>query len=187
MDITTIKTGDIFYYEDYIPHMDKTHRHRCRVLFVGDENIFYDAWWDGLNKWIFVPVRKRLAYYRLPLTQLNRLHFDGFEAIDKTSADKLFLKSPEIILSTTKEKILDGKGDNETVDVHSDTIAFIPIGPKGGTLKPVLFDTNTMTKDMLVKMVKEHQDLEFIQTEDIVVHRVGLHSGVPSYCIRRTG
>jgi hypothetical protein len=184
MDIALIKTGDIFYYEDYIPHVNKTHRHRCRVLFVGDENIFYDAWWDGLNKWTFVPVRKRLAYYRLPLTQLNRLHFEGFEAFDKTSADKLYLKLPEILLSTTKEKILDGKCDDSTINFHSDTIAFIPVGPKGVTLKPVLFDTNTLTKDMLVKMIKEHQNLDFIQSDKIVVHRVGLHNGVPSYCIQ---
>ncbi len=184
MDTNSIKTGDIFYYDTYTTHDDKTHRHRCKVLFVGSENLFYDAWWDGLNKWTFVPVRKRLAYYRFPLTQLHKLNFDGFEAIDNKSANKLFLNSPEVLLNTTKEMLAKDAGDDTLLEVHSDTIVFIPIGPKGGTLKPIVLDSKPLTKGLVIKNVVELQNLDFIQTDNIVLHRVGLHNGVPSYCIR---
>lgn len=93
METEFIKTGDIFYYDSITTEEGKTHRHKCRVLFVGEENIFYDAWWDGINKWTFVPASKRLSYYRFPLNQLYRLTFDGFEPIDEMNADKLFLNS----------------------------------------------------------------------------------------------
>ncbi|MBS1655660.1 MAG: hypothetical protein JSU05_12490 [Bacteroidetes bacterium] len=187
MDIATIKTGDIFNYDSYTAHDDKTHHHKCRVLFVGSESLFYDAWWEGINKWTFVPVRKRLAYYRFPLTILNKLinlTFKGFEPIDKKSADKLFLNSPEVLLRTTKESISKNESDDTLVEVNSDMIAFIPIGPKGGTLKPVLFDSTQLTKASLTKKVLEHQNLGFIHTDNIILHRVGLDGGVPSYCIK---
>jgi len=187
MDIATIKTGDIFYYDSYTAHDDKTHHHKCRVLFVGSESIFYDAWWEGINKWTFVPVRKRLSYYRFPMAILHRLTnltFNGFEPIDKKNADKLFLNSPEVILRTTKEIISKCESDDTSIEVNSDSIAFIPIGPKGGTLKPVLLDSTQLTRDSLTKKVLEHQNLDFIHTDDIVLHRVGIDCGVPSYCIK---
>lgn len=187
MDIAAIKTGDIFHYDSYTAHDDKTHHHKCRVLFVGSESLFYDAWWDGINKWTFVPVRKRLAYYRFPLTilhKLTNLTFNGFEPIDEKSADKLFLNSPEILLSTTKKMISKNESDDTSIEVHSDTIAFIPIGPKGGALKPVLLDSTQLTKDWLTRRILEHQNLDLIQTDQIVLHRVGLDGGVPSYIIR---
>lgn len=184
MDITSIRTGDIFYHNSYTAHDDKTHRYKCRVLFVGSENIFYDAWWDSINKWTFVPVRKQLAYYRFPLTQLQRLSFNGFEANDPKVMVKLFLKSPEILLTTTKNEFVEIQDNKRLIEVHSDAIAFIPIGAKGGTLKPILFDTKQLTEDFLKKKIVENQNLDFIQTKNIVVHRIGLYSGVPSYCIR---
>ena len=184
MNIKSIKTGDVFYYEDDIPHMDKTHRHKCRVLFIGDENIFYDAWWDGIEKWTFVPVTKRLTYYRFPLTHLHRLTFNGFEEIDPKSADKLFLQSPEILLRTTKDEISKNYNGKELVNAHSATIAFVPIGPKGGWLKPILFETRDLTKRILIDKMLEYQNLDFIQTNEIVIDRIGLHKGVPSYNIR---
>ncbi len=187
MDIKSIKTGDIFHYTSYTAHDDKTHHHKCRVLFVGSESLFYDTWWEGINKWTFVPVRKRLAYYRFPLTilhKLSNLAFNGFEPIDEKSTDKLFLNSPEVLLSTTKEMISKNEIDDTSIEVHSDTIAFIPTGPKGGTLKPILLDCKRLTKDKLLNKVLEHQNLDFIQTNNIVLHRVGLDGGVPSYCIK---
>lgn len=187
MDITTIKTGDIFYYDSYTAHDGKTHHHKCRVLFVGSESLFYDAWWEGINTWSFVPVRKGLAYYRFPLTilpKLSNLTFNGFEAIDTKSAGKLFLNAPEIILSTTKELILINERDETVIETQSGNIAFIPIGPKGGALKPVLFDSNALTKSSLIKKMLEHQNLDFIEKNKIVLHRVGLEKGVPSYCIQ---
>ena len=184
MDIKTIKTGDIFYYEDYIPHLDKTHRHKCRVLFVGDENIFYDAWWFGINKWTFVPVTKRLSYYRFPLTHLHRLTFNGFEAIDPKSAGKLYLHSPEILLRTTKFEISSNQLDNRPIELHADKFCFVPTGPKGGWLKPIQFESKGLTKANLIDKVLQNQNLDFIQTDEIEIHRIGLHSGVPSYCIR---
>jgi len=164
--------------------MDKTHRHKCRVLFVGAENIFYDAWWDTISKWTFVPVSKRLTYYRFPLNQLRRLTFNGFEEIDSKSVDKLFLQSPEILLRTTKDEISKKYNDNELINAHSATIAFVPIGPKGGWLKPFLFETNGLTKRIVIDKILEYQNLDFIQTDEIVIDRIGLHSGVPSYNIR---
>jgi len=184
MDIKSIKTGDIFYYEDHLPQINKIHRHRCRVLFVGTENLFYDAWWETINKWTFVPVTKRLTYYRFPLAQFHRLTFNGFESIDPKSADKLFLQSPEILLRINKDEILKNQSDDRPIEVHSETISFVPIGPKGGWLKPVLFDSNPLTKGFLIDKVLENQNLDFIQTNDIVIDRIGLHGGVPSYCIR---
>ncbi|MBU6204945.1 MAG: hypothetical protein KJS45_06155 [Bacteroidetes bacterium] len=62
MNIATINTGDIFYYDSYTSYDGKIHHHKCSVLFVGSESLFYDAWWEGINKWTFVPVRKQLAY-----------------------------------------------------------------------------------------------------------------------------
>ncbi|MBN8789039.1 MAG: hypothetical protein J0I84_18300 [Terrimonas sp.] len=186
MDIATIKTGDIFYYDSYTAHDDKIHHHKCRVLFVGSESIFYDAWWEGINKWTFVPVRKRLAYYRFPMTILHRLTnltFNGFEPIDENSANKLFLNSPEILLTTTKDTISKSESDETSIEVNSNSIVFIPIGPKGGTLKPVLLDSTQMTKVSLIKKVLEHQNLDFIHADNIILHRVGLDGGVPSYCI----
>lgn len=176
MDITSMKTGDLFYSYDIYPY-------KCRVLFAGSANLFYDAWWADLKQWTFVPVRKRLVYYRFPLTELHQLTFNGFEAIDPKSADRLFLNSPEFLVTTTKNEILQPSGEDVPLQIHSDTIAFIPIGPKGGLLKPVLLDARSLTKNMLVTQVREHQNLDFIQTETISVHRVGLHSGVPSYSI----
>jgi hypothetical protein len=184
MDITAIKTGDLFYYEDHVPHMDKIHKHRCRVLFVGVENIFYDAWWDTINKWTFVPVTKRLTYYRFPLTHLHRLTFNGFEGIDSKNADKLFLQSPEILLRTTKTEISNNLSDNRSIETHSGIIAFVPLGPKGGWLKPVLIDSKQLTEQTLLEKILENQNLNFIQSDEIVIDRIGLHSGVPSYCIR---
>jgi hypothetical protein len=184
MDITSIKTGDIFYYEDYIPHMDKTHVHRCRVLFVGDENIFYDNWCAGINKWTFVPVRKRFTFYRFPFTHLHRLTFNGFEEIDSNSVDKLFLQAPEILLRTTKNEILANQSDNKKIELHSEKFCFVPSGPKGGWLKPILFDNKELTRGNLIEKLLHSQNLSFIQTEDIVIDRIGLHSGLPSYSLR---
>lgn len=187
MEIATINTGDIFYYDSYTAHDGKTHHHKCRVLFVGSECLFYDVWWEGINKWTFVPVRKRLAYYRFPLTTLHKLTnltFNGSEPIDKKSADKLFLNLPEVLFRTTKKNISKDEWDDIPVEVNSDTIAFIPFGPKGGVLKPVLLASNQLTAALLTKKVLEHQNLDFIPTDDIVLHRVGLDSGVPSYCIK---
>ena len=184
MDITSIKTGNIFYYDDYTPRNDKTHRHKCRVLFVGSENIFYDAWWDGINKWTFVPVSKRLSYYRLPLTQLGRLNFNGYEEIDQKSAAKLFLGSPEILLNFKKEDISQNQDGNKLIEVFSDIIAFVPIGSKRGKLKPILIDSKRLTKELLIKAISANQNLDFIHADNITVHRIGLHGGVPSYCIR---
>ena len=184
MDTKSLKTGDIFYYEDYTPHDDKTHRHKCRVLFVGDEHIFYDAWWDGINKWTFVPATKRLTFYRFPLTHLHRLTFEGFEEIDSKSADKLFLRSPEILLRTTKMEISSKQSDNRPIELHSDKFCFVPTGPKGGWLRPILFESKGLTKANVIDKVLENQNLDFIQTDEIIIHRIGLHGGVPSYCIR---
>jgi hypothetical protein len=176
MDITSIKTGDIFYNHDIYPH-------QLRVLFVGSANLFYDAWWADLKQWTFVPVRKRLAYYRFPLTYLHQLVFDGFEAIDPKSADRLFLNLPEFLVTTTKNEIVQPSGEDVPLSIHSDTIAFIPIGPKGGILKPVLLDSKSLTQKGLLTAIGKHQSLDFIPMETIRVHRVGLHSGVPSYSI----
>jgi hypothetical protein len=187
MNIATIKTGDIFYYDSHTSHDNKTHHHKCRVLFVGSESLFYDAWWEGINRWTFVPVRKRLSYYRFPLTilpKITNLTFSGSEAIDNKSADKLFLNSPEILLSTTKEMISTSESDKTLIEPHSDKIAFIPIGPKGGILTPILLDTKTLTKGLLTRRIIENQNLDFIENYKIVLHRVGLHSGVPSYCLQ---
>ena len=184
MDIKSIRTGDVFYYEDHIPHMNKTHRHKCRVLFVGDENIFYDAWWDGINKWSFVPVTKRLTFYRFPFTHLHRLTFNGFEEIEPKTADKLFLKSPDILLRTTKIEMSSNQSGNVPIDMHSEKFCFIPTGPKGGWLKPIVFESKGMTKATLIDKVQEHQNIDFIQTDDIIIDRIGLHSGVPSYTLR---
>ncbi len=184
MDIELLKTGDVFYYEDYTPHNNKTHRHKCRVLFVGSENLFYDVFSDGIDKWSFVPVSKRLCYYRFPLTHLHRLTFDGFEAIDPTSVAKLFLLSPEILLRTPKNKIYKSKSGNKKIRIHSETFYFIPTGPKEGWLKPILFDSKLLTNNFIIQKVLETQNLDFIQLDDIVIHRVGLHKGVLSYSIR---
>ena len=187
MDIATIKTGDIFHYDSYTSHDGKTHHHKCRVLFVGSESIFYDAWWEDINKWTFVPVRKRLAYYRFPvaiLDKLTNLAFNGFEPIDEKSLGKLFLNSPEVLLRTTKEMISKNESDETTIEVHSDMIAFIPIGPKGGAQKALFLDSKSLTKAKLLKKVLEHQNLDFIETDKIVLHRVGLDAGVPSYIIK---
>ena len=185
MDLLSIKTGDIFYYEDHIPGMSKAHRYKCRVLFLGTENLFYDSWWDVIDKWTFVPVRKRLTYYRFPLTQLHRLTFNGFEAIDSTSADKLFLQSPEILLRTTKKEISKSRSDNGPIEVHSEAFYFVPMGPKGGWLKPVFFNSKQMTTGILIEKVLENQNFDFIPMNEIVIDRIGLHRGVPSYNIRR--
>lgn len=184
MEPKYIKTGDIFYFDTYTPHDNKTHRHKCRVLFVGTESIFYDAWWDGISKWTFIPVLKRFSYYRFPLNQLSRLKFDGFEPIDKRSADKLFLDSPEILLNVTKSEFKTAHLAKEPIKVYSDTIAFIPTGPKGGALKPILFESKELTKRLLIEKISEYQNLDFIQKDEVVLHRVGLHSGYPSYCIK---
>jgi len=187
MDISSIKTGDIFYYDEYLAHNRETHQHKCRVLFVGSESLFYDAWWEGIDKWTFVPVKKRLTYYRFFLSDilyLTNLKFEGFEDIDIKSRNKLFLQSPEILLKTTKEEIYQKQGDDRIVDMHSETIVFVPIGPKGGWLKPVLIDARALTKGIIIEKILEHQDLDFIQNNDIIIDRIGLHSGVPSYNVR---
>jgi hypothetical protein len=187
MNPASIHTGDIFYYDTLTSHDGKTHRHKCRVLFVGTESIFYDSWSDALNKWTFVPVKKRLAYYRFPLTMLPKLinlYFNGSEAIDAKSAKKLYLNSPEILFSSTKEIISANKYDKTPVEANSDAIAFIPTGPNGGALKPVLLESDGLTQDGLIKFLLEHQNLAFIENPKIVLHRVGLHNGVPSYSIR---
>ena len=184
MDTNSLKTGDIFYYDDYTPHDNKTHRHKCRVLFVGVEHIFYDAWWEGINKWTFVPVRKRFSFYRFPLTHLHRLTFNGFEEIDPKSADKLFLQSPEILLTTTKNEISANQSDNKRIELRSEKFFFVPSGPKGGWLKPILFDSKELTRGNLIDKILQNQNLDFIETEMIIIDRIGLHSGVPSYNIR---
>jgi hypothetical protein len=184
MDVKSIKTGDVFYYEDYIPHMNKTHRHKCRVLFVGDENIFYDGWWDGIGKWAFVPVTKRLTYYRFPITHLHRLTFNGYEEIDTKSENKLFLQSPEVLLRATKNEIFANQSNDTAIELNSEKFCFVPTGPKGGWLNPILFDSNALTRGNLIDKVLKNQNLDFIQTENIIVDRIGLHSGVPSYNIR---
>jgi hypothetical protein len=189
MNIATINTGDIFHYDSYTPYDGKIHHHKCRVLFVGSESLFYDAWWEGINKWTFVPVRKQLAYYRFPVTILDRLtnlSFNGYEPIDEKSLGKLFLNSPEVLLSTTKEMISKNECDETIIEVHSDKIAFIPIGPKGGTQKPSIFDSKRLTKVKLLKNVLGLQNLDFIETNEIVLHRVGLYAGFPSYIIKTT-
>ena len=156
-------------------------------MFVGSESLFYDAWWEGINKWTFVPVRKRLTYYRFPLTHLHKLTnltFNGFEGIDQKSSDKLFLQSPEILLRVTKDEIYKNQDDNTQMDMHSETFVFIPTGPKGGWLKPISFNTKALTKGILINKILEHQNLEFIHNDEIVIDRIGLHSAVPSYNIR---
>lgn len=40
------------------------------------------------------------------------------------------------------------------------------------------------TYETWVKKVLEHQNLDFIETDKIVLHRVGLDAGVPSYIIK---
>lgn len=188
MNPATLQTCDIFYYDSHTSYDGKTHHHKCRVLFVGSESLSYDAWWDGLKQWTFVPVKKRLAYYRFPLTTLPKLpnlNFIGSEPIDRISAEKLFLNSPEILFKSTKEMMFQSKSDRTLVEVNCNTIAFIPIGPKGGALKPVLLECTSLNLGMLTRFILEHQNLDFIAPHDIVLHRVGLHDGVPSYSIRK--
>jgi hypothetical protein len=181
METQGIKTGNIFYFDSHIPHAGVTHRQKCRVLFVGAASIFYDAWWANLNQWSFVPVRKRLAFYNYPFAYLNQLTFDGFEPIDLSSADKLFLKSPEIILSVTKEEFTTNPFEHLPIITFSSKIVFIPLGPKGGTLKPVYIDSYELTSATLIKKVSESQNIDFIPSARIVLQRVGLHGGFPSY------
>ena len=181
------KTGDVFYFETHTAFDGKTHGHKCRVLFVGTENLFYDAWWEALGRWTFVPVRKGLAYYRVPMKALDKLanlRFEGFEAIDEKSLGKLYVHSPEVLLRTTKEAIRKGEGGQERVEVHADAVALIPIGPKGGVLKAVQFDGKGLTRAGLMAKVLEIQNLDYIETSEIVLQRVGLEGGVPSYVIQ---
>jgi hypothetical protein len=183
MDITKIKTGDIFEYDNFL--LDKIHHHRCRVLFIGEEHLFYDAWWKGLNEWTFIPVKKDLCYYRIPLEQISKLTFNGFSEINRTDAQKLFLHSPEILLRTTKDEISSKFIDNTLLNTNSSTIAFVPIEPKGGWLKAAFLETFNLTRKVLVEKIQEYQNLDFITTNQIIVDRIGLHKGVPSYSIRR--
>jgi hypothetical protein len=115
---------------------------------------------------------------------LHRLTFEGFEEIDPKSADKLFLQSPEILLRTTKIEISSKQSDNRPIELHSDKFCFVPIGPKGGWLRPILFESKGLTKANVIDKVLKNQNLDFIQTDEIIIHRIGLHSGAPSYCIR---
>lgn len=188
MNPASLQTGDIFYYDTLTSHDGKSHRHKCRVLFVGSESLFYDSWWDGLNQWTFVPVKNRMAYYRFPLTtipKLSNLNFNGSEEIDKNTAEKLFLNSPEILFSSSKEMMSESQDDRTLIKVNSDSIAFIPIGSKGGALKPVLLDSRGLMQDALTKFILEYQNFDFIAPHKIVLYRVGLHKGVPSYSIRK--
>lgn len=179
-----IKTGDVFYYDTPTLDINKTHCHKCRVLFVGTENLFYDAWWEGIDKWSYVPVSKRLIFYRWPLNQLDKLTFQGSDPLDAKSADKLFLRSPEIILSIAKKDLKEGGQQNTFIQAFSEKIAFIPVGPKRGFLRPVFLDSSSLTLEVLTNFICEFQDLDFIFSDEIILERVGLHGGFPSYCIR---
>ena len=88
MNVESIKTGDIFYYKQFLDLKNKTVIKKCRILFVGTENIFYDAWLDSINQWKCIPVKKRLAFNRFPLTHINNLDFNGYEEIDDISQQK---------------------------------------------------------------------------------------------------
>ncbi len=184
MRASEIKPGHIFHYEDHLPLTGQVHRHRCRVLFVGQEHLFYDVWLGHLAKWSFIPVKKRLSFYRFPLSHIGRLQFDGFQEMDESDAAKLFLDLPEILLRTTMQQMLNGQAGSASVSVHAGCIAYIPLGPKGGTLKPVLITTDALTASTLAGWIVACQSLDHLPSGAVVVHRVGLHAGWPSYGIR---
>ena len=179
-----IKTGDIFYYDQINAISNSTITFKCRVLFVGSEWLYYDSWWDTLKEWTFVPVKKNIGFYSFPLTHFNKLTFDGFEAIDHKNLDKLFLKSPEIILDRTKDELKTSISDNSIIETFSSKIAFIPKGPKDGLLKPVYFESEKITVSILIKQILDSQNLDFVASDRIKISRVGLSGGFPSYIIR---
>lgn len=179
-----IKLGDIFYYDQINLVTNKTITFKCRVLFVGTDWLYYDSWWDVIEEWTFVPVKKNMTFYSFTLKQFNKLTFEGFEPIDKKSIDKLFLSSPEIILDMDKDELEAHVSDNSIIETFTSKIAFLPKGPKSGVLKPVYFESEKITVGTLIKQILENQNLDFISSDRIKVSRVGLSGGFPSYIIR---
>lgn len=184
MNEVTKKRGSIFYYEDYLPHDNSTHKHKCRVLFVGSNAIFYDAWWEGISKWTFIPVRKNCIFYRFPMVAIDRLNFEGFEFIDDISVQKLYLDLPQILVSLNKSD-LDIKANQKTLlNINSPQIALYAKGKKGGHWSEALHvSTDSLTLDNLVKQITSIQNLEYIPGDKIILERAGLSKGYPSYFI----
>ncbi|MFV0151500.1 hypothetical protein OBJ95_13015 [Empedobacter falsenii] len=181
--MTTLKTGDIFYFDNKNPSNDEILTFKCRILFIGEETIFYDYWWNKLNKWSFVPTTKNLSFYQIELNHLKKLDnlkIEGFEIIDQKKLDKLYVHLPEFLIKFN----IDSNSNENIIDLDINEIAFIPIGPNQGTLKPVIIEINKRKISEIVNSIQKAQNFEFLNSKDFKLKRVGLHKGLPSYILK---
>ena len=125
-----------------------------------------------------------MAFNRFPLTHINNLDFNGYEEIDDISQQKLFLKSPEIILDISKEEYYKIEENNDKINCNSSQIVFVPTGPKEGWGKPLVIYSSEITTFQLVQKMNLVQNIHHVSPNQSIVDRIGLHMGLPSYNIK---
>lgn len=184
MEYQEVQPGTIFTYKTPGLIGQEDHIHICRVLFVGEKHVFYDAYWSGIEKWTFERPLKNCVFYRLPLNFFERVTFSGFQAIPENIYKSLFADLPEVLFNLRLSDFLSLNFDDSDLTSFPDSIVYFPTGPQKGWLKPLTIELKGKSKKYLAEQIIEHQKFKLNEEDQIVIDRAGLKRGLPSYSLK---